>query len=422
MTTLSTNARVSLLSIGDELLLGEIIDTNQPYIAQSLLPLGLRIVGAETVGDEMDDIIAAFQRALARADIVIATGGLGPTDDDLTMEAVARLAKVDLVFHEEVMEQMAARLKRPVSALTGSNRKQANLPRGSNVLKNDWGTAPGVHFPTADKKHIFLMAGVPREMKGILGERIIPWLKVNFPSGVAIAVKKLHAFGIGESIIGERIKPMMQAGQNPDVGTRVAGGVCTVRIVAHAATPAEAQQLLLPCPDKVRAALSEGLFGEDDDTLQAATLKALLARKKTVAFAECCTAGLAASIFAETPGSSAALMEGSVVYSNAAKCRSCGVKPETLEKFGAVSAETAAELAAGIRAHAKTDIGISVTGIAGPGGGTETKPVGLVWFGVSTTKGTQTIERKFAGVDRNILRERAAMQALDLLRRAALEA
>ncbi|HYG77219.1 MAG TPA: competence/damage-inducible protein A [Planctomycetota bacterium] len=428
-------ATVSLLSIGDELLLGEIVDTNKPYIAQQLLPLGLTVVGAETVGDEIGDIVAAFQRALSRADIVIATGGLGPTDDDLTNEALAKTLGVELEFRDDVMEQMAARLKRSVASLPGSNRKQALLPKGALVLRNDWGTAPGVHVPVEVRdgkfhvaspvsnatRHVFLMAGVPREMKGILAERIIPFLKQSYRSGRVLAIKKLHAFGIPESVVGDRIKPMMQAGHNPNVGTRVGGGVVTVRLVASGSTDAEAQAILQPCVERAREALREGLFGEDDQTLAEATLSALLKRKSTVAIAESCTAGLISAMLTEVPGSSAALLEGTVVYSNEAKVRTCAVKPETLAAHGAVSAQTAAELASGIRERARADFGLSVTGIAGPGGGTETKPVGLVYFGIATAAGVRTVERNYPGLDRGMVRDRAATQALDLLRRAALE-
>ena len=414
-------ANASLLSIGDELLLGEIIDTNKPYIAQQLLPLGITIVGSETVGDEMADIVAAFKRALARAEIVLATGGLGPTDDDLTAEALAKVFGVELEYRHEVMEQMAERLKRPISAFSPANKKQAMLPKGAKVMRNDWGTAPGIHFPTPEGKHVFLMAGVPREMKGVLAERIIPFLKANFKSGRVLAIKKLHAFGIPESTVGERIKPLMQAGCNPNVGTRVGGGVVTVRLVASGANEDEANAAMARCYSHVRDALNEGFFGEDDDTLASATVNALINRKKTVALAESCTAGMIAAALTEVPGSSAALLEGAVVYSNEAKVRTCGVKVETLKAHGAVSAQTAAELAQGIRERAAASIGISVTGIAGPGGATETKPVGLVFFGIASAGGVKTIERNYPGMDRAMVRERAATQALDYLRRAALE-
>jgi nicotinamide-nucleotide amidase len=410
-----------LLSIGDELLLGEIVDTNMPYIAQQLLPLGITLAGSETVCDELHEIVAAFQRALARAQIVIATGGLGPTDDDLTFEAVAKANGVDLEFREEVMEQMAARLKRTVSSLGGSNRKQAMVPRGSRILKNDWGTAPGVHFATRDDKHIFLMPGVPREMKGLLGERIVPWLREKFPAPHAIAIQSIHCFGIGESVVGERIKPMMQAGHNPNVGTRVGGGTVTVRLVANAATQAEARALLEPFVRQVREALKEGVFGSDSDTIASATLRVLIERKATVAIAESCTGGMIASMLCDISGASAALLESCVCYSNEAKVRACGVKPETLSAHGAVSAQTAAELAEGIRQRAKATFGLSITGIAGPTGATETKPVGLVYFGVASAQGVKTVERNFPGLDRNTLRERASTFALDILRRAVIE-
>jgi nicotinamide-nucleotide amidase len=409
------------MSIGDELLLGEITDTNMPWIAQRLMPLGMLVCGTETVGDELSDIVAAFQRALARSTVVIATGGLGPTDDDITNEALAKAVGVELEFYEDVMVQMAERLKRPITALSGSNRKQAMLPKGARVLRNDWGTAPGVHFATKDGKHVFLMPGVPREMKGLLAERIVPWLKEHFPTSNAIVLHSLHCFGVGESMIGERIKPLMQPGLNPNVGTRVGGGTVTVRLVATAETEEKAKALLVPVAAQVREAMKDGYFGEGDLTIASAALNGLLKKKATVALAESCTAGLVASMLAEIPGASNALLEGGVVYSNDAKMRTCGVKAATLQAHGAVSAETAAELAEGIRQRAGATIGLSVTGIAGPGGGTEKKPVGLVFYGVATEKGVKTYEKMFAGLDRNILRERASTFALDFIRRAAEE-
>ncbi|MFH0937913.1 MAG: competence/damage-inducible protein A [Planctomycetota bacterium] len=421
MNEQNTKVRAALLTIGDELLLGEILDTNRLYLAQQLLPLGITVVCADTVGDEIADIVDAFKRALSRADIVLATGGLGPTADDLTMEALAKVFGVDLVFHPEVMEQIAQRFNRPISELPPSNRKQAWVPRGARVLRNDFGTAPGVHYPTSAGQHVFLMPGVPREMKGLLAEHVLPFLRERFPSNHVIVIKTLHCFGIGESVLGERVKDLMQPGRNPDVGTRVNAGVVTLRLVARGATEAEAQATLQPALAIAREALKDGLFGTDDETLSSATLKALVSRRKTVAIAESCTAGLVAALLTDTPGSSAALLEGAVVYSNAAKIRACGVKPETIAAYGAVSAETARELAVGIRERAGADIGVSVTGIAGPDGGTAVKPVGLVYFGVATANGAQTFERRLPGRDRAMIRERAAMQALDLIRRAALE-
>ena len=410
----------ALISIGDELLLGEIVDTNRPFIAQQLLTLGITVVRAETVGDEVPEIAAAFQRALSCADVVLCSGGLGPTDDDLTLEGLAIAVGLDLVFYDEVMRQMAERLKRPVEALSGSNRKQALLPRGAEVLRNDWGTAPGVHLALPGGKHVFCMAGVPREMKGVLTERILPILKTLYPTQKSVVIKSLHAWGIPESTVGEGIRELMSAGKNPNVGTRVGGGVVSVRLVSSGANESEAQAALAPTLLRVREVLGNFYFGADQETLSSAAFKALLAHKKTVAFAESCTAGMAASLLAENPGVSAVLLEGAVVYSNAAKIRCGGVKAETLLAHGAVALETASELAEGLRLRSGADIAVSVTGVAGPDGGSDAKPVGLVCFGLSTIKGVRTFERKYLGLDRNTVRLRAAHQALDLIRRAAL--
>lgn len=414
-------ARAEILSIGDELLLGEIVDTNGPYMAQRLVPLGLSVGHYQTCGDDMDEIVAAFKLALSRSDVVIATGGLGPTDDDLTMEAVAQVFGVPLEHREEVLDQMAARLKRPKDQLSGSNRKQALLPKGAHVLRNDWGTAPGVRYSTPDGKHVFLMAGVPREMKGIYGTWVVPFLKEHYTRGETIEVRHLAAYGIPESRIGERLKDLMGHGHNPDVGTRVSGGCCVVRIVARAKSKAEAETLLAPAVLRVREALKEGLYSEDDETVADATGRLLIERRKTVALAESCTAGLATSLLAGVPGISAVLRESAVVYANDAKVRACGVREATLAAHGAVSEQTACELAQGIRKCSGADLGVSVTGIAGPDGGTAEKPVGLFFVGIASAKGVVAHKFHFAGLDRNIFRERAANAAIDLLRRAAHE-
>lgn len=422
MSESSGAARAEILSIGDELLLGEIVDTNGPFMARHLVPLGISVGHYQTTGDEIGAIVATFKLALSRADIVIATGGLGPTDDDLTMEAVAKVFGVPLEHREEVLDQMAARLKRPKDQLTGSNRKQALLPKGAHVLRNDWGTAPGVRYSTPEGKHVFLMAGVPREMKGIFTTWVLPFLRENYSRGEAIEVRHFGAYGIPESRIGERLKDLMFSGNNPDVGTRVSGGTCMVRVVARGTTRAAAEALLASAAARVREALAEGLFTERDEPLSAAVARLLLEKRKTVALAESCTAGLVTSMLSETPGISAALLESAIIYSNEAKIRACGVAEATLAQHGAVSEATAKELAAGIRSRAGADLGLSITGIAGPDGGSEEKPVGTFFVGVATAREARAQKFFFAGLDRNVFRERAANQALDLLRRAALEA
>jgi nicotinamide-nucleotide amidase len=411
--------KTEILSIGDELLYGHVTDTNAAWLARQLLALGLPASHFQTVGDELPDIVAAFRLAFSRAELIIATGGLGPTDDDLTLEALAQAAGVSLTHREEVMDQMAERLKRSKKELNPGNRKQALLPQGAAVLRNDWGTAPGVHLQPREGQHVFLMPGVPREMEGLFRVRITPYLSEHFGGKRCVLVKHYHSFALPESIVGERLRDLMRAGLNPDVGTRVAGGIVTVRVVASAEDPATAQKLLEPVAARVRAALADHLFGEDEVTLAEAAARALMERRLTVACAESCTAGLVSALLARVPGVSAVLTEGAVVYANEAKTRLCGVRPETLAAHGAVSPETARELAEGLRQRAGTDLAVSVTGIAGPDGGSAEKPVGLVFFGVASATGTQVEERRFLGLDRNTVRERAAHTALDLLRRAA---
>lgn len=413
-----SDGRTEILSVGDELLCGHTVDTNASWLAGRLLTLGVPVSHFQTVGDEMDDIVAAFRLALARAKIIVVTGGLGPTDDDLTMEALARSLDRPLIHHEEVMNQMATRLKRPKEQFTASNRKQAMLPEGAEVLRNDWGTAPGVHLSLPDGQDVYLMPGVPREMKGLFSTWIEPQLRARAQQ--VVVYRYYHSFNLPESVVGDRIKGLMVPGQNPDVGTKVGGGIVSVRVLARGANAAEADEALDSVDGQVRAALGDHLFGLDDTTLAEATFHALRERNLKLALAESCTAGLLASCLGAVPGVSACLIESAVTYANEAKIRSCGVREVTLQTHGAVSPETAREMAEGIRVRAGADIAVSITGIAGPDGGTEEKPVGLVWFGLVMPHETRTEERRFLGYDRQTVRQRSANAALDMIRRAAL--
>jgi nicotinamide-nucleotide amidase len=410
--------RTEILSIGDELMFGHIVDTNCAWLAAHLLGLGMPASHFQTVGDELEDIVAAFRLALSRADVVIATGGLGPTGDDLTMEGLARAVDRPLTHREEVLDQMSARLKRPKDRFTTANRKQAQLPEGAMVLRNDWGTAPGVRLPLKEDREVYLMPGVPREMKGIFSTWIEPALRQR--STNTVLYRYYHSFALPESIVGDRLKDLMEAGLNPDLGTKVGGGIVSVRAVGRGADRAQAETALNGVDGRVREALGEFFFGTDETTLAAATFQVLRERNLKVALAESCTAGLVASLLGAVPGVSACLIEGAVTYANEAKMRVCGVREETLKAHGAVSHEAAREMAAGIRERSGADIAVSVTGIAGPDGGTPEKPVGLVCFGIATPRETRSDERRFLGFDRAAVRDRSAHTALDLLRRAAL--
>lgn len=414
----TSGPRTEILSIGDELLYGHTLDTNSAWLAGRLFALGMPASHFQTVGDELEDITAAFRLALSRADRVVVTGGLGPTDDDLTMEALSKVTGRPLVHREEVMDQMSARLKRPKDQFTAANRKQALLPEGAQVLRNEWGTAPGVHLALGNGQQVFLMPGVPREMKGLFSTWVEPLLRRE--ASQAVVHRYYHSFALPESVVGDRLKDLMRAGLNPDVGTKVGGGIVSVRVLARGATTAEAQATLESVDRRVREALGEFYFGLDDTTLATATFHALRDRHLKLALAESCTAGLVASLLGAVPGMSACFMEGAVTYANESKIRACGVREETLSTHGAVSAETAREMAEGIRRRSGADLALAVTGIAGPDGGTPEKPVGLVHFAVATPRGTTHEERRFFGYDRAAVRDRSAHTALDLIRRAAL--
>ncbi|GMV83248.1 MAG: CinA-like protein [Planctomycetota bacterium] len=420
MSTTTSSPKAELLSIGDEILFGDIVDTNAAWLAQELRGLGVSVSHKQTVGDELSDIVAAFKLALSRSDLVLATGGLGPTDDDLTLQAVADALGVALEWREEVMDQMAERLKRPKEQLGGGNRKQANIPQGSIILRNHWGTAPGLRVPSGGRQ-IFLMPGVPREMKGLFEAYVASYMRETYPARDVILKTYLHSVGLGESLVGDRIKALMQPGRNPDVGTRVAQSIVSVRVVARAASEAAARELMAPTVAQVQEALGAFYFGRDDESLAEATVQALVSRGLTLAVAESCTAGQISAALGGIPGVSATLLEGSVAYSNEAKMRSCGVKAETLAAYGAVSEQTAKELAEGIRRRANADLAVSVTGIAGPDGGTPEKPVGLVWIGLATANGVTAEQKMMAGNERNVIRARSTMLAMDLVRREALK-
>jgi nicotinamide-nucleotide amidase len=411
--------RAELISIGEELLNGEVTDTNAAYLAGRMLALGLPLRQVRTVGDEAEEIAAAFRDALSRAELVLATGGLGPTADDLTMSALAQAVGVKLEFRPEVLSQMARRLKRPVSALPPANRKQAFVPAGAAILRNEWGTAPGLRVRVRGRQ-VFLMPGVPAEMKGLFESHIVPILR-RLAGRKAVAVRTYHSLGVPEAVIGARLRGLMREGLNPDVGTRVDGGVVTVRSVGQGRTQAQADRRAGSVEGRIRGAMGRGCFGEGDATPASATVQALRSRGATVAVAESCTAGLAAATLARIPGASRMLLGGAITYADAEKVRACGVLPETLARHGAVSAETAREMAEGIRRRAGADFGLSVTGIAGPSGGSRGKPVGLVFISVASARRTVATSWFLPGLDRNTFRGRAVNLALNALRCEAVE-
>ena len=411
-----------LLSIGDELALGQTVDTNTAYLAAGLAARGLMTRMHLTVADDHAALTAAFRHAVALAGeaedpahrLVIASGGLGPTEDDLTREALAEAMGVGLETDPEALAAVRAFFDGIGKAMPPRNEVQAQKPVGSTFLPNPNGTAPGI-LAEIDGVDVYVTPGVPREMKAMFEETILPRALGDAATRPALATAKVSTFGMGESDVSQRLEARMQRGQNPTVGTTVADGYCSVRLRAEAPSADEAQAMLDAVADEVELALGPVCFGRDGDTLEGATVGLLLEKGLTVATAESCTGGLVAEMITRVPGSSGCCRGGWVTYDNAMKSAELGVSTEALAEHGAVSAEVVRQMARGAREHAHTDFALALSGVAGPGGGSDEKPVGLVWIALAGGAGVKAWEGRFRG-DRVTIRDRAAKCALQLLR------
>jgi nicotinamide-nucleotide amidase len=405
--------RAEIISVGTELLLGQITDTNAPFLARLLASYGVDVRFKQTVGDNLERVRAAVTLALERADLVVTTGGLGPTEDDLTVEAVALAAGLPLVFDQGTADAIRALFESRRREAPESVFRQARIPQGATVIPNRRGTAPGLMVPLGDRT-IFTFPGVPWEMEGLVADGLEPWLAAR-AGGEVIRSRVLRIAGLGESAVEGRVRDLIH-GTNPTVAPLAKRGEVHLRITAKG-TPGAVEPMLASLEAALRERLGEAVFGTDDESLHEVTARLLIERRLTLAVAESCTAGLVVSRLTEVPGSSAFLLAGYVAYSNEAKVRDLGVASALIAAHGAVSAEVAAAMAAGARARAGADLGLSVTGIAGPTGGTPAKPVGLVYLGHSDAGGTRTEELRFgAEPGRDGVRHLAAQAAVNLLR------
>ncbi|MBM3469684.1 MAG: competence/damage-inducible protein A [Armatimonadetes bacterium] len=410
--------RAELISVGTELLLGQITDTNATYLARLLASYGVDVLAKQTVGDNLERVRAAVSLALTRSDLVITTGGLGPTEDDLTAEAVALAAGLPMVRHEETADRIAGFFARRGRTPVASVFRQAQIPSGAQVIPNRRGTAPGLLVPIGQQV-VFMFPGVPAEMEALVADGLVPWLAERVGDQV-IRSRVLRIAGMGESLVEERVRDLVH-GANPTVAPLAKLGEVHLRITAKG-PPATASALIDQAEAGLRERLGDAVFGVDDETLQAAVARLLIERGLTLAIAESCTAGVLASRLTEIPGSSAFMLAGFVAYSNEAKVRDLGVEAETIAAHGAVSAEVAGAMAEGARARARARVGVAVTGIAGPDGGTPAKPVGLVYLATATDAGTRTEEVRFgAEAGRAGIRHLAAQAALNLIRLSVLE-
>ncbi len=405
--------KAEIIAIGSELVLGETIDTNSAWLSRRLLQVGVPVAYHTTVGDNVKAIKETVKLAASRVRLVILTGGLGPTKDDLTREAVAELCSRPLIESKAARRHIEAIIKRRHGKVLPSHLKQALLPRGAKHLKNPVGSAAGFRLKFG-KAAVITLPGVPREMRGMFEEEVFPWIKKSAGRAGAILTKIVRTVGLPESEVDLRIGHLMGK-ENPDVGTGARVGMVDVRITARGKSAAAARRILRKTEAEIRKLLGDAIYGSGEDTLETACARLLLQKKKTLAVAESATGGLISSRLIDLPGISKCFLEGVVAYSNKAKVRYLGVSPNLIRRYGAVSAEVARAMAEGVRKNSGADFALGTTGVAGPTGGTKDKPVGLFYIAISSEDGTEVKEYHFRG-NRNQIRSRAAITASNLLR------
>jgi nicotinamide-nucleotide amidase len=416
-------SQVELITIGDELLLGFTIDTNAAHISRVLAASGIEIVRRTTVGDEADRIAEAVREALDRTGAVITTGGLGPTSDDLTKPAIARIFGRTMKLDEAIAARLEERWRTrfPNSVFPSTNRTQAEIPEGARILVNRHGTAPGIWLEDEKGRWVAMMPGVPREMRGMLADELLPEMLARMKGLESVVLSgTLRTTGIAESAIAELLGPNFLGDPQSELGSLPLAylpGVAGVdlRVTAKGMAPARARSLVKEAMVKLRSRVEAYAYGEDDTDLAAVVLDRCRALNLKLAVAESCTGGMLGERITNIPGSSDVFLGGVIAYHNDVKKTLLGVRAEDLERYGAVSEEVALQMAAGVRKRTGADVGVSVTGIAGPGGGTPEKPVGLVWIAIEFSDAKA---RRFHVVgDRAEIRQRAAQAALEMVRR-----
>ena len=403
-----------LIAVGTELLLGNIANTDAQMISQGLSQLGINVYYHTVVGDNPQRVRQAVDIARGRADILITTGGLGPTCDDLTKVAVAQAFGKELVYHEPSAQRIRERFAQRGTPVTENNFQQAMVPEGCTVLDNDWGTAPGVAFQ-ADGTHVLMLPGPPRECAMMFRHRALPYLQ-KLSDGV-IASRTVKTFGIGESAAEALLRDLMNALHNPTLAPYAKPTGTELRITAHAPTREEALRLIAPVEEQVKAILGDKVIGVDVDSLEEVCFALLKDRGLTVGTAESCTGGLLAKLLTDLPGSSAVFRGGVVSYTNGVKAGLLGVPQDLLDRYGAVSPQVAEAMAQGAKAALGCDIALSTTGVAGPDADDRGNPIGLVYLGLAWGDQCQVTEFRAGPVERERVRRQAAQTALDLLRR-----
>ena len=407
-----------VICVGTELLLGDILNSNSQYLAKELAALGVPHFYQTVVGDNVDRVHQAIEIGATRSSILIFTGGLGPTPDDLTTESIASYFNTPLVEHPEVIADIERKYAQRGREMTASNRKQSLQPQGAAILPNPLGTAPGMIWQPRAGLTIFTFPGVPREMYRMWRDTAIPFLKTQGYGQNPIYSRSLRFFGVAESALAEKVNHLFDS-NNPTVAPYAGKGQVRLRISARAANETAAKSLIEPIAREIQQIAGDNYFGSDDDTLASVVGQLLMAKGQTLAVAESCTGGGLGQMLTDTPGSSSYFMGGIISYANRIKVDLLGVNAEDLAQAGAVSETVAMQMAAGVKAKLGTDWGVSITGVAGPGGGTEAKPVGLVYVGIARPDGeVEGIKYQLGSQqERGLIRQMSASQTLDLLRR-----
>jgi nicotinamide-nucleotide amidase len=419
-----TSLRVELITIGDELLLGFTIDTNAAHIARTLAEAGIEIVRRTTVGDEAQQIAGAVREALERTGAVITTGGLGPTSDDMTKPAIAGIFGRRMKLDEEIAASLERRWKARFreGKFPATNRAQAEIPEGAKILTNRHGSAPGIWLEDEKGRWVAMLPGVPREMRGMLADELLPELQNRWKDSQGVVLSgTLRTTGIAESAIAESLGPNFLDGEFGSLPIAFLPGVAGVdlRVTVRGMPKERAQEIVGNAIAKLRTRVAPYVYGEGDTDLAAVVLDLCHNRGLKIAVAESCTGGLLGERLTNIPGSSNSFLGGVIAYDNSVKKDMLGVAATDIDQFGAVSEEVARQMAVAVCRKTGADVGVSITGIAGPGGATPEKPVGLTWIALAA----KTVEaRRFQMIgDRAEIRQRAAQAALEMLRRALLK-